>query len=167
MLKQLLNFNLDIMHKVKELLGEANRAHGKADYLTYKTYPLVSEVKLLGAITENIHEAFVKARDAVLLYDRLYKRINTPKGDFEQELKIFQAHCARRYNIDRSFVLMMNDINVLLKAKKAAPMEFTRNNKYVFCSNEYKIQTLTIKKVKEYLASNKLFLEKVNGILRF
>jgi len=154
------------MHIIKKLLKEANNAYNKADYLAYMTYPLVKEAKLLGVIIDNINIALTKGVEAVVAYDRLYKRVALIKSSFSKELAIFRDHCSRRHNIDPSIISLIKEISAIAKSRKESPVEFVRNNKYIICSNDYKMKTITMDKVKNYLEATKQFMMKINQIIR-
>ena len=79
------------MEDFLELLSEANRAFKTADHLTYVTYPLVQETKLLIAIVENLYSALIKSIEAILEYDQLYKRISLLPQDPQSRLEIFKT----------------------------------------------------------------------------
>lgn len=154
------------MEKVKELLTKANSLVKKADHLTYITYPLVNEIKLLYTIVESLSESVITAMDAVLYYDRLYKRISKQKGSFRDELDIFARHSMPRYNIDRKHVLLIQDLHAIVHAKKRSPMEFVRKDKFVICTSSYKMKVLKISQVKQYLAQSKSLISEVNRAIR-
>ncbi len=155
------------MEKLRQLIGEANLNLKRADHLVYITYPLVKEVKLLYKITENIHTALIKAMEAILYYERLYKRIEPVKGDFEYELEMFKEQCARKYNIDRSFLVLIRDLQRIVEERKKSPMEFVRKDKFVICNENYKMHVLNYPKVKNYFEDAKKFIISANKVTRW
>jgi len=70
------------MEEISNALKDANRLLRIADHLTYVTYPLVKDNKLIIAIAESLNGAMIKAMDALLYYDRYYKRIMHFPSDF-------------------------------------------------------------------------------------
>lgn len=154
------------MEVVVENLKKANKLLNTADHLTYMTYPLVKETKLMLTIIEHLYNSLVAGMDAVLSYDRLYKRISPLSSDFFSRLEVFKMKSARRYNIDREYVLLIQDLRRIVEYRKKSPMEFIRGNKLVICDDNYKMKTLTYDKVKEYLATSKKFILKVNNIFK-
>jgi len=154
------------MEKLKLLVEEANNTFKKADHLAYITYPVVKETKLLYIIVENLYAALMKGVEAVLCYERYYKRIPPTIGGFNTELELFKDECIKRYNINRDCILLMTDLKKIIEARKRSPMEFTKNDKFVICSEDYKLKTLDIQKVKAYVDGTRTFIEKVNRIIR-
>lgn len=153
------------MEKLKSLITEANGALHKADHLVYVTYPQVKEAKLLYTIAYNLYVALAKGMEAVLHYERLYKRIPLVKGDFDYELNLFKD-CMGEYNINRSSVLLLQDLKRLVETKKKGPIDFIRRDKFVICSDDYSMQVLNLQKVKNHLADVKAFMDRVNRTVR-
>ena len=53
------------MERFRQLVKEANKAFETADHLTYMTYQIVKDIKLMIMITENLYNALEKGMDAV------------------------------------------------------------------------------------------------------
>ncbi|MBU4242547.1 MAG: hypothetical protein KKA65_01155 [Nanoarchaeota archaeon] len=153
------------MEKLKSLITEANGALHKADHLVYITYAQVQETKLLYTIAYNLYVALNKGMEAVLHYERLYKRIPLVKRDFEYELGLFKNRIGE-YNINRSCVLLLQDLKRLVETKQKGPIDFIRRDKFVICSEDYSMQVLNLQKVKNYLADVKIFMDRVNRTVR-
>ena len=84
------------MQHLKELIEEANRKIRTADHLAYMTYPMLKDPKLIMKIAENISEAMKIAIEAIVYYDRLYKRIQPLGEEFTTKYDIFKSSCAKR-----------------------------------------------------------------------
>ena len=154
------------MHEASVLLNEANKQLRTADHLAYVTYPLVKDNKLMITITESLAEATKKAVDAVLLYDRDYKRIMSIPQDFQSKLEIFKKSCMPRYSISSSYLNLIYDLKEIQDARKTAKMEFTRQDKYVLSQDNFKLRTLTYLNIKNYVTLTKSFFEKINSIFK-
>ena len=150
---------------IKNLIREANKTLQTADHLAYVTYPIVNELKLLVTITENIYVSMSLGMEALMRYDLYYKRISHIPTDFNLRLEVFKK-VSSRYNIERIYVSTIKDIKDLLEHQKKSPVEFTRKDKLIMLSSNYKIQKIiSIEKVKEYLNQAKPFISKVNRVL--
>jgi len=152
------------MDEVLKLASQAKRMYETADHLTYVTFPVVNEIRLLATITENLHTALVHGMNAVLQYDRLYKRIPPLNSDFNSRFEVFKTKCVPRYNLDRSVILLIQDLGEIIEKRKESPMEFQRKDKFVICSHDYRMKTLSLSKVKEYLAQSKPFFSRLDTI---
>lgn len=153
------------MEYFKTLVQEMNRYFNTADHLLYITYPLVKDNKIIITIIENLNHALVKAMEAILYYDRLYKRISPYPENFNSKLDIFKTKCAPRYNFEREHVILLQDINEIVEEHKRSTLEFIRKDKFVICSNSYsKTKTINIEKLKNYVNNAKPFIQKVNSV---
>lgn len=154
------------MQEIYALIDKANRLFQTADHLTYVTYPVVNDVKLIITIMENIYSSLIAGMEAILNYDRMYKRISPLPDNFSARLDVFKNKCAPRYNIDRNYILLINDLKNILEQRKKSQMEFVRKDKFVIMNGSFRAQTLTIDKVKLYLSESKEFINKLNKIFQ-
>jgi hypothetical protein len=152
------------MEKFLQLVKESNRTFETADHLAYVTYPLVNDNKLILSIAENLFKALTTGMDAILYYDRLYKRIMHLPIDFNSKLEVFKESCLPRYSIGREIIPIFNELAEILDARNKSSMEFPRRNKFIICSNDYKLKSLTISKIKEQINVSKPFMNKLNTI---
>ena len=152
------------MDRFHTLIADANKAMETADHLAYVTYPVVNDVKLLMVVVEHVHRALLNGMHALLHYDALYKRISPVPEDFKSQFLMFKASTSRRYHIHPDELLLIQDIKELMDKRKASPMEFARKDKFVIASRDYKLRTLTMSKVKNYLTTAKTFIKKVNEV---
>lgn len=133
-----------------------------ADHMLTVTYPMIQDAKLLVAVLTNIFDSMNHAMTAILYYDRLFKRIPPFQENFDSKLNMFKARCFRRYDLDPEFVQIMQDLRDTLNERKQSPVEFARKDKFVICSNTYKMKTISTEKMKGYVAKAKLFIEKMS-----
>ena len=155
------------MEKFQEHLHAATKAFQTADHLTYVTYPLLKEVKLIVPIAENLYSAVVNLMDAVLEYDKLYKRIDLLVDNFDARLEIFKSECSRRYNIPRDYIELIAELRNIIQHHKKSPMEFIRGDKFVIASSNYSLKTVNLDNMKKYLAKVKQLTVKVNEVLKW
>jgi hypothetical protein len=152
------------MQNIAKTIEEANKLFKTADHLTYVTYPLLKDNKLIITIIENLSEATTKAMDAVLYYEKYYKRIMHFPSDFKSKIEIFKLSSAR-YNINREYLVLLQNLHDIIEKRKSSKMEFVKNDKYVIW-NDYDITTLNYEKIKGYLNNLKPFFNKINYILK-
>ena len=149
------------------LLDKAKYHFNTADHIAYVTYPLVKDNKLIITVTENLAESLTKAIEALLFYERMYKRIPLFPENFDSRMQIFKSRIADRYNIERQALVILQDLRTLVIERKHAPMEFIRKDKYVITNHNYsKISTITMEKLKNYINESKPFIKRVNLILK-
>tara|TARA_Y100000034_G_scaffold122372_1_gene167747 strand:+ start:964 stop:1446 length:483 start_codon:yes stop_codon:yes gene_type:complete len=153
------------MKEVKAMLDKANLLVKRADHMFYVTYPLMKDNKLIITMAENVNNGMLCAMDALLMYERLYKRISLYPEDFKVKMDMFKGSIARRYNIHRDHIVLIQDLKKFLEERKKSGVEFVKNDKYVLFNQKRELKSLGIDKLKENLNMSKDFLKKVNGIL--
>lgn len=154
------------MERHDEFIALAKKSLKSADHLAYMTYPLVKDLKIILLITENIYSAVMNGMEAILHYDRYYKRINLLPENFESRFETFKQKCAPRYNLDTDDIMLIEDIRNVLKHHKSSNMEFIRNDKLIICSPSFKMKTFDINSIKQYLVRTKKFISKVDIALQ-
>ena len=45
-------------------------------------------------------------------------------------------------------------------------MEFSKKDKFIMSAEDYRTRSISIEKLKEYLSKSKIFIEKVNDIVK-
>ena len=153
------------MQKFNNLVLEANKKLKLADHMTYVTYPLLKETKLLLSIVESINKSLNTALDAYLYYDHLYKRISYIPENLKEKLDIFERSSARRYTL-KNYSKLTLESNEILKKHKEAPVAFAKKEKLVICSKNYSLKTLEIEDAKNYLSKAKPFILRLHNILK-
>lgn len=151
------------MEEYQTLTQQANYAFNTADHLTYVTYNVVNDIKLIVVITQNLHNALMKTIDAILSYERYYKRISPYPNSFEAKFEILRR-VAEKFNITKEELLLIRDIKELIDYRNKSPIEFARKDKFVMCSSTYKLKTLNLNKVKQYVQKTKHLIQKLNHI---
>jgi hypothetical protein len=153
------------MEKFQELRGEARLRLKNADHLITMTYPLVRDTKLLMAAVENLAKALELSLTSVLTYERNLKRIPPFHEQLDSKLNIFSQKVAPRYNIDRSYIKLIQDMDGLVRAHKKSPVEFVRKDKFIIASESYELRQLTLQGAKEYVERAKRFIQDMETIV--
>ena len=154
------------MEQVKQLLTEARDRINTADHLAYVSYVEISDSKMLFAITDGLATAVKKAMEAMLAYERMFKRIPLAPKDFDSEFELFKGKCVASYSIDRKYIALIDELNKIVELKKRTPLEFSRKDKIVLCTESFRMKEVDLKKVKEYLRLSKEFVDQVSGLLK-
>jgi len=129
-----------------------------ADHMLTMTYPLVKDTKLLLVIMENLFLALTYAMSSVLYYEKLFKRIPAFTDNFESKFNIFKERCVHKYEIDKGYLTLLQNIKNLMVEHKKSPIEFERKGKFVICSDSYRLRTITTNQIKEYISKTKEFI---------
>ncbi len=59
----------------------------------------------------------------------------------------------------------MQDIKDIIIQHKKSPVEFTRKDSFVICSDDYQMKTISLDKMKNYILHSKSFIQNINGII--
>ncbi|MFH1511617.1 MAG: hypothetical protein ABIF10_08055 [Candidatus Woesearchaeota archaeon] len=152
------------MERFQEARDKAKRNLQIADHMAYMTYSLVKDPRLLVVVMENLFLALTNAMSSVLHYERFFKRLEPFPENFEAKFTIFQ-NCAIKYSIDKSYLSMIRDIKEFIYEHKRSPMEFTRKDRYVICTDNYKMKAISLDKIKRYILLTRNFLQITNSIV--
>jgi len=138
------------MDKFNFLIKQARTYFETADHLAYVTYPVIGEPKMLFVVAENLYNSSTKLVDALLHYERLYKRIMEIPIEWEERIKLF-ARIAPRYKISLAAVEVIKDLFQIIRKYKDSPMVFSRGDKFVITSEKFSLKTLDINLLKQYI----------------
>ncbi len=152
------------MEKFQESRDSAKKNIKIADHMLSVTYPLVKDNKLLLAVIENIFLAYTNTIGSLLYYERLFKRIPPFQENFESKFNMFKEICVLKYNIDKSYIADIQDMKNIIIAHKKSPVEFARKDRFVICSNNYKLETISVNEIKKHIDKAKLFIQEINNI---
>ena len=147
------------MEKFQELRNIANKKIRIADHMLTQTYPLIGDPKMLLSVLENVFLALTNAMSSILYYERLFKRVPPFQDNFDSKFNMFRAKITGRYGIERKYVNLIGEVKELIVQHRKSPMEFSRRDKLVICNGDYKMKTITVGNIKEYIHNTKDFIE--------
>ena len=147
------------MEPYEQNLKEAARHLQIADHMTYVTYPLVNEHRLLLKIFDEIYGSVIGCVNAVLNYEALYKRIRLYSGvrdNFDTFVRI-----GKNYDLSNEQIKRIMEIIDLNKKHKQSAMEFVRQDKVVIMSDGLGTKVIDLIIIKQYLLLAKELMVKV------
>ena len=136
-----------------------------ADHLVYVTMPLVKDVKIIKTALDNINLALLHCMDAMLEYERYYRRVLPLANNFDLRFDVFRKRLIGRYGFMKYDAELIAEIKALVDERKVASMEFTKSGKYVMCSDTYNMRTISVDEIKKYLSTTKNFLMKADKVI--
>lgn len=125
------------------------------------TYEMVKENKLLLSVVDELFLACTNAMGSLLYYELKHKRINSFENKFEPKLRIFRNEVMERYGIGVEVVKLMRDLKEIIIAHKKSPFEFSREDKFVICSDNYDLKQITKQNLQEALKKANIFIDEV------
>jgi len=153
------------MEKFQELKVISKKKIQIADHVLTQTYPLIQDAKLLLAALENIFLALTNSIGSLLYYERLFKKIPPFQDNFSSKFNMFRAKCVPKYNFNRDQIELILDIKDIILQHKKSPVEFTRKDSFIICSDNYNMKTISLDKIKDYLSKAKLFIDEIHKIV--
>lgn len=153
------------MEKFQELRELSKKKIHLADHILTQTYPLVNDAKLLLAVIENIFLALSYAISSLLYYERFLKRIPLFQDNFSSKFNMFISKCVPLYNIKKEYIFLIQDIKEILVAHKKSPIEFLRKDRFVICTENYALRTISFEQAKAYLNTAKSFIAHIELII--
>ena len=150
-----------MQEKFIESFEKAKKTLQTADHLTYVTYPLLKENRLLLKILEEISSSLVSAINSVLQYEYIYKRIRLYQ-DARENFETFKR-ISSRYQISEEQLRKIIEVLSLMERHKKSPFEFVKNEKIVIMSEGFRTDTLTVEKIKDFILETKDVLRKIEN----
>ena len=149
----------------QELSKKASSYFMTADHLAYVTFPVVNDLKLIPAILENLNLALLNAMNAALEYERYYKRLQPLPENFDSRYSVFEDKLINKYNILKKEAQLIHQVNNVMKNYKDAPIEFPRKDKFVIFNHEYRMKTVSMPEIKDFLIQARELITKITKVV--
>jgi len=154
------------MEKFQEHRDKAKKNLKIADHMLTVTFPLVKDSKLLLAVIENLFLSYTNAIASILYYERLFKRIPPFQNNFKSKFNMFKEKIIRKHNIDKDYLKEIEDIRDIILEHKKSPVEFRKKDRFVICSESYRIKSVKVDDIKAYLNKAKVFIQVMDNIVK-
>lgn len=149
-------------NQIFELLVQAENSLKTIDHLVYITYPLINEKRLLKKILEDLYTSARNIIQAIIIFERIYKRI-----DFQENTNInFVKINAQRYNFLPEEIQAVEELLNLTEKYKISQMNFIRKDKLVIIDDNLKSESIGIDQLKKYLSLLKVILQKTRRYIQ-
>jgi hypothetical protein len=149
-----------MQEKFTENLSVAAKSIQIADHMTYITFPLIKEKRLLLRVLSDLNLAVISIINAVLQYEHHHKRIQI-YTNARDNFRTFKE-IATSYEISPEQLGRLIELVSLNERHKKSPFEFVKNDKIVIMSDGTHSETLTLEKIKGFLIDSKDLLRKAN-----
>ncbi len=150
------------MEKYQEDMRNIVRSLQIADHMTYVTYPLINENRLLLKIFDEIYKSVRLGIGVIVGCEEENDDIKL----LNNALNSFFKNYAKDYGLSNQQIKSLIEIIELYKKHKESAMEFSRAERVVILSDNLTTQMLDIRIVKEYLLLAKEFFVIVNRSVR-
>ncbi|MEM4336945.1 MAG: hypothetical protein QXG86_02990 [Candidatus Woesearchaeota archaeon] len=125
-----------------------------ADHILTQTFPSLKDTRLLLSVIHNIFQALEYCISAILYYDRALRKIPPFHNTFESKFNVFVNTSVRIHHL-QEFVVFIKKVNSIIKCHKSSPIEFTRNNSFIICDDNYRMITINFEELKKMLDETK------------
>jgi len=155
----------EVMQRSKDALTKAQHYAKLANHILKITYPVVKEPKVLLLALENTFLASTNIIAAILYFERSTKTIPPFHDSFNSKLHVFSEKIAKTKGFSIEEYSYIEKIRDLLLFQKKSPVEFTRNEDFVLCSDEYDIEKITFEDTTKYLHKTTSLIKKIEMMI--
>ena len=145
------------MERFQEEAEKANKAVRIADHMLTQSYPLINDPKLLLAVIDNLYNAVQSGIRAVLYHERLFKQIPPFSENFEAMYVVFKNR-HRGKEVTEEYFTLVDTLQEIVYFHKKSPLEFVRKDKFVICSDNYRMRTIGLDEIKRIMQRSKQFI---------
>jgi hypothetical protein len=153
------------MEDFQNLIFQAKKTISAADHMLIMTFPLVKDPKILLAVLSSTFSALTNATDSLVTYERVFKRIPPPQDTFESKFNVFKDQISKRYNINSEYIKLILEIKEILNTHKKSPIEFSRNDRFIICTENYRMKTISVEELKKYIAKTKMYITEIERLV--
>ncbi|MFC1648048.1 hypothetical protein ACFL1B_01180 [Nanoarchaeota archaeon] len=136
-----------------------------ADHLLTITYPMVKDPKLLLSVLDNLYQAMENGMNSVLEYEILFKHISGVPQAFEPRVAMFKKMVCPKHDISDEQVELIKRLKDTISSHKEAAVEFSRQDKFVIASDNYRLRTVSPDSIKKDIAMAKKFMERIEEVV--
>jgi len=147
------------MDKFIQYIQEAQKIIKTSDHITYVSYPLIRDKKILLKIVVEIKRAIACCINAILQYEYLFKRVKI-YSDSKLNLRTFITKSAQRYNITPEEIKGIIELFEIVEKHKKSSMEIFKDDRVIILSDKMGKDSISLEKTKEFLNLGKIILGK-------
>lgn len=147
------------------LKEKAKKYNHIAEHILTQTYPLVKDTKILLGVINNIYKATITTIELILKYEREKKRIPPYHETDESKINMFKWKIIEHYHMNIKFLTLIEETADIIKKHKESPVEFTRKDKFVICSEKYNLRTISVEEMKKFIKTSQIFFKEINNII--
>jgi len=152
------------MQKFLENLEEAETIIKTADHLTYVTFPVVRDQKLLLKIILELKKGIANCINSILQYEYICKKISLSKNP-ETNFKTFVEKSSKHYKITGDEIKKILELFDIVKKHQTSSMEVAKESKFIMLSENMQPTEINLEKTKEFTALAKSILKKTEDAI--
>ncbi|AJF61528.1 TPA: hypothetical protein HA239_03070 [Candidatus Woesearchaeota archaeon] len=153
------------MEKYQEAKENAIRYMRVADHVLTMTYPIVQDPKLLKLVFKNLFMSMQNLVLALLHYETKHFKIPEFIGDFPSALEAVKP-VMKKHKINIEYYNFLDDLNQFMETQNESDVEFVRKDRFVFASEDYRLNIISKEKLKEYIIKGKLLMKEMQKVIK-
>jgi hypothetical protein len=151
--------------KSKSYLKDSAKHLQISDHMTYVTFPIVNEKRLILKIFEEIAKSINSVIDAAIDFEFTNQNLILHQKK-ENNIINFLDNLNKKYNLNKEDIEEIKEILYIEKKYKESSIDFVKQDKVVIMSDDLNIHTLTIEKIKDYLIFAKNLFLKISSKIK-
>lgn len=152
------------MEKFQQARAKAVKNYKTADHIFFVTYPLVKDSKILLNVLQHVFKALAHSMTAIIYYDQIFKYTPSFPKTFQSKFEMFKGKSLPKHNIDKSYPQLIKEIQKIIQLHKESPVEFRKKDRFIICTDNYRVKAITADRIKKYMKKTKSFLEEMRKI---
>lgn len=137
-----------------------------ADYSLAKVFPMTKDPSVIRSAIINLHEAQVRSIDALLLFERTYKRVPAyPVGHLETKLRLFSEYCVKRYGLREDMIRLIREAREWAQHAKDRVPVVSPDARIIFPLEGFRVMSLTFPSLKSQIGATSSFIEQVGQVI--
>ncbi|MFT4343235.1 MAG: hypothetical protein ACMXYE_00640 [Candidatus Woesearchaeota archaeon] len=153
------------MAHYEELRDKAGQHLKRAEQMLRFTYPMIKEPKALIGVIHQLFLAGSNAIHAFLSFELTYKKIPPFENTFESKMRIMKQKIIERYSLDSDILKTMRTLREIIIAHQESPVEFSRGEKFIICSDTYSIKDISEPYVQNLFSKTKVFIDELISVM--
>jgi len=146
------------MEKYQESLVRARRSLKTAEHMTFVSYPMLNEKRLLLKILEELADSLISSINAVLQFDHIKNKTRI-YGNAQENFQLFKR-ISGAYGLSETETKKIEEILSIAEKHKKSSFEFVKNDTIVIMADGFATEAITIDKIRKFFIETRMIFEK-------
>ncbi|MEK6961370.1 MAG: hypothetical protein AABX47_09450 [Nanoarchaeota archaeon] len=155
------------MESFTEAFRQAKDKVKVADYGVNRILAMSRDANVVRSALVNVRDAQERAVDAILLYERVYKRVPAyPVGHLETKLRLFSQYCIKRYKFTDETVKDIRLVNEWVRSSEGLQISLSSDNRLVISDGGFQSQSVPLAGIKSMIVKANSFIDAVGKVVQ-
>ncbi|HIH38249.1 hypothetical protein J4460_06985 [Candidatus Woesearchaeota archaeon] len=147
-----------------EYLQKANEYLSTAHYLLTVTYPIIDNPRFFLSVLDHLFLGLTNLMAAFLSSETMEADVHSFEDTFESKFALFKEIAPKYLERSEEHIQLLQEIKDLIVAHRKSPVEFTRDNSFIICMEDYSTRKITEEEIKKYISRARLFFLDIDEI---